>query len=134
MNQGDLTVEIFGSKNDLSQLQRLYDFLLFNFLNFFSTINDSIRYELKKSFFEKFEILKKNSKSQVTWHHNGQKYFFRFFGLRMTQFEKINEKKNSKIFIFFRKNSKSQVTWPGNGKFGIKIFFIAFLESEWFNS
>ena len=32
----------------------------------------------------------------------------RFFGLRISQFEKINEKKISKIFIFFRKNVRSR--------------------------
>ena len=73
---------------------------------------------------ETFQICRKNSKSQMAWHHNGQKYFFRFFRLRISQFEKINEKKNFENFQIFRKNSKSQVTWPGNGKFRTKFFLL----------
>ena len=94
-----------------------------------STVNDSIRIKRndisktkKKCFLEKYQ---KNSKSQVTWPHNGQKFFFRFFRLRISQFEKINEKKISK-FLKFEKNSKSQVTWPHNGKFRVKFFLLHF--------
>ena len=94
------------------------------------------QFELKETIFrkkkrKKIEIFEK---SQVTWYHNGQKYFFRFFRLRMTQFEKINEKKKFENFEIFQKNSKSQIMWPHNGEISDQIFFIAFLESEWLNS
>ena len=73
-----------------------------------STVNDSIRIkrndisknEKKIFFLEKYQ---KNPKSQVTWPHNGQKKYFRFFGVRISQFEKINEKKNRKFWNFSKK-------------------------------
>ena len=80
----------------------------------------------KKIVFRKIRNFEKNSKSQVTWHHNGQKIFFRFFGLRMTQFEKINEKKNSKIFIFFEKILSLRSRDLAMGIFGSKFFYCIF--------
>ena len=99
-------------------------------------------FELKETIFRKkkrkkmeiFEKYQKNPKSQVTWPQNGQKKYFRFFGVRISQFEKINEKKNFENFEIFEKNSKSQVTWPHKGEKSSQKIFIAFLESEWLNS
>ena len=70
----------------------------------------------------------------MTWPHNGQKYFFRFFRLRMTQFEKINEKKNSKILKFLKKILSLKSRDLIKGKNRVKKIFISFLESECLNS
>ena len=98
-----------------------------------STVNTSIRIkrndiskkETKKKI-EIFEKYQKNPKSQVTWPHNGQKKYFRFFGVRISQFEKINEKKNSKILKFFKKILSLRSRDLIMGKFRIKIFLLHF--------
>ena len=100
------------------------------------------QFELKQTIFRKkkrkkieiFEKYQKNPKSQVTWPHNGQKKYFRFFGVRISQFEKINEKKNSKILKFFKKILSLRSRDLIMGKFRVNFFFIAFFESEWLNS
>ena len=76
---------------------------------------------------ETFQICRKNSKSQVSWPHNGLKYFFRFFRLRISQFEKINEKKNSKIFKFSKKILSLRSRDPAMGNFGPNFFYCIFV-------
>ena len=106
--------------------------IIFNL--FMLTVNDSIRIKRndiskketkkqKSNFFEKYQ---KISKSQVTWPHNGLKYFFRFFRLRMTQFEKINEKKISKILKFLKKFLSLRSRDLIRGNFGSKFFYCIF--------
>ena len=75
---------------------------------------------------ETFQICRKNSKSQVSWPHNGLKYFFRFFLLRISQFEKINEKKISKIFKFSKKILSLRSGDPAMGNFGPNFFYCIF--------
>ena len=62
---------------------------------------------------------------QVGRPHNGLKNFFRFFRLRISQFEKINEK-NSNFLKFFKKILSLRSRDLIMGKIGSKFFYCIF--------
>ena len=62
----------------------------------------------------------------MTWPHNGQKNFFRFFGVRISQFEKINEIFFSKILISLQKILSLRSRDLIKGKNRVKIFLLHF--------
>ena len=75
---------------------------------------------------ENLHNLQKIVKCQVGRPHNGLKNFFRFFRLRISQFEKINEKKNSKNLKFFKKILSLRSRDLIKGKNRVKNFLLHF--------
>ena len=59
-----------------------------------------------------FDFFVKNSKSQVTWPHNGKKIFFCSFQLQTKKIEKTKKKFFWKISIFWFFFWKNPTFWP----------------------